>query len=413
MQVGGTADSATILNNFAKHFEQVCTPFSAARNEELKTQYTNMRSNYNDSLITDDCNIFDVQLIENLLSNMKNGKAGGLDELTSEHLKFSHPILIIILCKLFNLFVINGHIPDKFGASYTVPIPKCDGRSRAMTVDDFRGISISPVISKLFELCVLDHYGKYFETSDRQFGFKKQLGCRHAIFTVRSVIEQYISNGSTVNLCALDLSKAFDRMNQYALFIKLMERKFPVEILTILEKWFSIAETCVRWGTEYSYFFKLLAGVRQGGVLSPVLFAIFIDGIVNRVNATNVGCYNSTVCVSIFLYADDIVLLSPTVTGLQTLLTACENELCELDMRLNVNKSVCMRFGARYKAHCANIVSVQGGALQWASSCRYLGVYFISGRLFRCCFHNTKSNFLERLTVFTAKLVLLPLRRWF
>jgi hypothetical protein len=272
-----------------------------------------------------------------------------------------------------------------------------------MTVDDFRGISISPVISKLFELCVFDRYSDYFETSHHQFGFKKQLSCSHVIYSVRSVIENYISNGSTVNLCALDLSKAFDRMNHYALFIKLMERNFPIEILQILECWFSMSETCVRWGGHYSYFFKLLAGVRQGGVLSPVLFAIFIDGIVNKVRAANVGCYNSTVCVSIFLYADDILLLSPTVTGLQTLLAVCEDELHYLDMRLNVGKSVCMRFGARFDAHCVNIVSVQGGALQWVSSCRYLGVYFTSGRLFRCCYHNAKCKFFRAFNSIFSK----------
>jgi len=59
---------------------------------------------------------------------------------------------------------------------------------------------------------------------------------------------------------------------------------------------------------QYSSFYKLTAGVRQGGVLLPFLFAIFIDGIVNKIKDANVGCYVSTVCVSILLYADDIVL---------------------------------------------------------------------------------------------------------
>ena len=124
--------------------------------------------------------------------------------------------------------------PIVFGASYIVPIPKCDGRKKSLQVDDFRGISISLVISKLFELCVLDLYDDYFETSDYQFGFKKNHGGSHIIFCVRSVIDHYVSNGSTINVCSLDLSKAFDKMNHYSLLIKLMERKFPIEILVIL-----------------------------------------------------------------------------------------------------------------------------------------------------------------------------------
>jgi hypothetical protein len=98
-----------------------------------------------------------------------------LDELTSEHLKFSHPILITILSKLLNVFLLQGYIPNDFCLSYTVPIPKVDVRTRALTVDDFRGISISPVISKVFELAIANRFYHFFETSDRQFGFKKVL----------------------------------------------------------------------------------------------------------------------------------------------------------------------------------------------------------------------------------------------
>ena len=95
-----------------------------------------------------------------------------------------------------------------------------------------------------------------FATFEYQFGFKKQLSCRHAIYCVRNVIEHYVNNGSTVNVCSLDLSKAFDRMNHYALFIKLMDRKLPNELLSLLEQWFSISVTCIRWGACNSHFFQ-------------------------------------------------------------------------------------------------------------------------------------------------------------
>ena len=71
----------------------------------------------------------------------------------------------------------------------------------------------SPVISKVFEHCMLRRFEAYFVTSDNQLGFKKRISCSHAIFTVRSVINHYTALGSTVNLCAIDISKAFDRMN--------------------------------------------------------------------------------------------------------------------------------------------------------------------------------------------------------
>ena len=112
-----------------------------------------------------------------------------------------------------------------------------------------------------------------------------------------------MSNGSTVNVCTLDLSKAFDRMNHYALLIKLMDRKLPINLLTVFEMWFRISVTCVKWNGYVSHFFNLTAGVRQGGVLSPLFFAIFIDQLVDRVKTVNAGCYISIVCCSIFLYA--------------------------------------------------------------------------------------------------------------
>jgi len=129
-----------------------------------------------------------------------------------------------------------------------------------ITVEDFRGISISPVISKVFEHCILERYQKFFMSSDNQFGFKKKSSCSHAIYSLRCVVDYYVKNGSTVNICALDLSKAFDKMNHHALFIRLMQRHVPLNVLCILENWFSICATCVKWGSTFSWFFTLSCG---------------------------------------------------------------------------------------------------------------------------------------------------------
>ena len=82
-------------------------------------------------------------------------------------------------------------------------------------------------------------------------------------------------------------------------------------------------------------------GVRQGGVLSPYLFALYIDSIVDRVRNSRTGCYLKALCMSVLLYADDILLIAPSVSSVNKLLHICEQELTLLDMAINAKK-VCM-----------------------------------------------------------------------
>jgi len=105
-------------------------------------------------------------------------------------------------------------------------------------------------------------------------------------------------------------------MNHHGLFVKLMLRRVPVNLLQVLENWFILSVICVKWGSVLSRSFTLTCGIRQGGVLSPHLFALYTDSVVDRVKASGVGCYYKLACVSILLYADDILLLAPSITVL-------------------------------------------------------------------------------------------------
>ena len=105
---------------------------------------------------------------------------------------------------------------------------------------------------KFFERCVLSRYETFFVSSDNQFSFKRGLSCSHAIYTVKSVVNEYTGSGSTVNLCALDVKKAFDKLNHYGLFLKLMDRLIPSRLLSVLEHWLNISATCVRWCDHFS-----------------------------------------------------------------------------------------------------------------------------------------------------------------
>jgi len=100
---------------------------------------------------------FDAELVELVL---KRDKAAGLDGITAEHLLYSHSLLLCVLAKLYNLMVKLSYVPQSFGKSYTVALLKSERSvySKSATGDDFRGISISSVLSKVLEHCVLDRY---------------------------------------------------------------------------------------------------------------------------------------------------------------------------------------------------------------------------------------------------------------
>jgi Reverse transcriptase (RNA-dependent DNA polymerase) len=184
-------------------------------------------------------------------------------------------------------------------------------------------------------------------------------------------------------------------MNHHGLFTKLMKRNIPVQLLSVIEYWFRSCYTLVKWASSVSFFFKLECGVRQGGVISPFFFEIFIDDIIVNVVNVKSGCYINRACLSIILYADDMLLLAPSVESLQKLVTICSMELAALDMSIN-GKSLCvthMRIGPRFNKHCANISIQDSQELNWVKSCRYLGVTVESASHFKCNITEAKKSF--------------------
>jgi len=402
-QVDGLVEPQQIADNFAEHFSKSCSNLTQGGAAKLSSEYYSQRASYVGAPHLQEYN-FDAELVENIISSMQRGKAACFDSLTAEHLQHCHPLLPGVLAKLFNWMLQVGHVPAQFGLSYTVPLLKGNSSSKNLKVDDFRGISISPVFSKVFEHCVLRRFNNFFITTDNQFGFKKSVGCSHAIYSVRCVVDNYVSRGSTVNLCALDISKAFDRMNHHGLFIKLMRRSVPRTMLCILENWFNKCFTCVKWNNVFSAMFKLNCGIRQGGVLSPYMFAIYIDEIVPKIESIGIGCYLGSVCFSIFLYADDMLLLAPSISALQKLLTVCENELRDLDLSINAKKSVCTRIGSQCNKECCSILTADGKCLEWVDNLRYLGIFILRAKSFRCCFANAKKSFYRAFNALYGKI---------
>jgi len=117
---------------------------------------------------------------------------------------------------------------------------------------------------------------------------------------------------------------------------------------------------------------------------------VFIDSDVDKIKASGLGCYIRHVCLSVLLYADDIVLLAPSVSALEKLLSVCETELRWMDMVINTKKSSCLRVGPRYLINCNNIININKAQLEWRDEIRYLGVYITSSNVYSCSFRHSK-----------------------
>ena len=103
------------------------------------------------------------------------------------------------------------------------------------------------------------------------------------------------------------------------------------------------------------FFISLLNCRRQGGVLSPTLFALYVNDVPIRLSNSKLGCYIKKICWNSFMYADDLLLISTSVTDLQKLVTICTDEFELLDLSINASKSSCLRIGSRYNCSCAQI----------------------------------------------------------
>ena len=165
-------------------------------------------------------------------------------------------------------------------------------------------------------------------------------------------------------MCTIDLSKAFDKVNHNALYIKIMKRFIPLPLLDLVKNLVSDCCTCVKWDSICSVYFRVMFGARQGSVLSPILFALYIDDIICNSVSLCQGCY-------IILYADDILLILPSVSTLEHMLHTCEIELNNIDMVINFNKSSCMRIGPRFNVRCVSIISLNGVVISWMTETRY------------------------------------------
>ena len=130
----------------------------------------------------------------------------------------------------------------------------------------YRPIAIATIVSKLYEFTILYKCEDFLDTCDNQFGFKRKHSTEFCIYTLKEFIDYYKQRGTTIFVTILNASKAFDEIDFWLLFQKLITKDFPVFIIKILAYWYCHQEMHIRWGSTSTFSFRVSNGVKQGGI---------------------------------------------------------------------------------------------------------------------------------------------------
>ena len=255
-----------------------------------------------------------------------------------------------------------------------VPIIK-DKRGDITDKDNYRPIALTCIVSKIFEFLLLEECEEYLYTTDHQFGFKSHHFTDQFVFVLQQIIEYYNSLSSPVYVCYLDASKAFDRISHWCLFNKLLSRQIPKCIIKLLVYWYTNQQFAIRWGSVVSKFFMVSNGVRQGGILSPALFNVYMDDLSTKMLSSKIGCNLNGVLFNHFLYADDSVICAPSPSALQKLIDLCESFAANNCIVYNVKKTkiMCFKPKSLQKLHVP-VFSLSYKNIRLVNKEKYLGL---------------------------------------
>lgn len=327
---------------------------SEAMNEYMthfQTQYTNtLPSTFGPNLpepfpIAEIVNSpFSLQSIQEAAKSLPGGKAAGNGGLPCEVLSVAHELVAFPLLFLFSFCWDNSVIPACWQESRIHPILK---KGSATDIRNYRPISLTEVVRRLFEKMILPVITGFIEPlSIEQGGFRAKRGTLDQIATLQEWICQAKDQRLPRYMVFLDIKSAYDQVDREKLWMKCRKKGLPELLISLLRSLFDENKSCVTIAGARSSLFPLQSGLLQGSPISPVLYSLFIDDLVEELNGF-VGTNALKLGGRLFrclLYADDIVLLSTSW-----------NDLCQL---LNIAErhslSNCYRFGV---AKCESVLS--------------------------------------------------------
>src|SRR5881296_1480623 len=321
--------------------------------------------------------------IEAVIRDLPKGKACGSDNVSAELLQCMAEKGMQIMTRLINKIYKSGYIPEDFRESIFVPIPKL---SKAQECNDFRTIALISHASKVLLHVIKRRITPIIERQlgDSQMGFRKGKGTRDAIFQLRMISERITqmnkekeiqgkmtTKKKNLYLCFIDYQKAFDRVRHDKL-VEVMEKAGIPELerrLIINLYWEQ--QALLRWKNDTTRTFKIRRGVRQGCILSPILFNLYSEFMIAEALDKLKGIQFNGINITTFRYADDAVLAAYSKQKLQVMLDKLSDTCKNYGMAINVEKTKVMVVSKRGKIKCQ--VTLDNKTLEQVSRYKYLG----------------------------------------
>ena len=311
------------------------------------------------------------------IKRLKKGKAVAMDLLSNDMIIACVDIIAPILVELFNKILQYELPPEVWCLGIIVPLFK-SGESN--DVNNYRGITINSCLAKLFMLIMND---RLQEECDRnglihfnQIGFRKFFRPADHVFTLKTLIDKAFSEKKQLYTCFVDFRKAYDSVWRDGLFLKLLENGISRKFIRLLRNSYSASQLCIRLPNGRSPAFPSEIGLKQGCNMSPLLFNIFINDFLTEFNSPlSNSPFLGNIPINALFYADDLVLLSESKEGLQSLLDRLYHYTQKWLLQVNKSKTKCIVFSNQRK-RAVHVVSFGGSPLITAESYCYLGTVF-------------------------------------
>ena len=212
----------------------------------------------------------------------------------------------------------HGTVSRPLLACAFMPLLKNSLKDPAHT-KNYRAIAGSASVLMVFDRVILNLWGDKLASGSLQMGYKRGSSTAQCSYVAMETISYFLREGSQPIMVALDMSMAFDKCRFDVLFSK-CENRLPAVILRTLIFVYEQQYTWVRWGSTRSSLFFITNSTRQGSVLSPALFSVYVQELLDCLQASGVGCHIGHTFVGAVAWADDFLLSAPTRQAMQTML---------------------------------------------------------------------------------------------